>query len=61
MPYSNKSDLTLKFGGLTAVKELNMEIAAGSISSIIGPNGAGKTSVFNMISGFYIPTSGSII
>lgn len=60
MPILKTTDLTLKFGGLTAVKELNMEIAAGSISSIIGPNGAGKTSVFNMISGFYIPTSGKI-
>lgn len=60
MPILKTNQLTLQFGGLTAVKELNMDIEAGSITSIIGPNGAGKTSVFNMISGFYIPTSGSI-
>lgn len=53
-------DLTLAFGGLVAVKELSFQIEANSISSIIGPNGAGKTSVFNMITGFYKPTSGSI-
>ncbi|WP_019241732.1 MULTISPECIES: ABC transporter ATP-binding protein [Bacillus] len=53
-------NLTLKFGGLTAVNELSFYVEENSISSIIGPNGAGKTSVFNMITGFYTPTSGKI-
>ncbi|MCM3146547.1 ABC transporter ATP-binding protein [Brevibacillus sp. MER 51] len=54
-------NVTLKFGGLTAVNDLSFAISPGSISSIIGPNGAGKTSVFNMITGFYHPTAGQII
>lgn len=54
-------NITLKFGGLTAVNDLSFDIPAGSITSIIGPNGAGKTSVFNMITGFYRPTSGQIL
>ncbi len=54
-------NVTLKFGGLTAVNDLSFDISPGSISSIIGPNGAGKTSVFNMITGFYRPTAGQII
>lgn len=53
-------NLTLKFGGLTAVNDLSFQVEENSIASIIGPNGAGKTSVFNMITGFYSPTSGKI-
>jgi branched-chain amino acid transport system ATP-binding protein len=52
-------DITKQFGGLTAVNKVNFEIEEGSISSLIGPNGAGKTTFFNMITGLYIPTSGS--
>ena len=51
---------TMRFGGITAVNELNMAIPSGIIAGLIGPNGAGKTTVFNMITGFYTPTSGSI-
>lgn len=54
-------NLTLKFGGLTAVADLNIEIKEGSISSLIGPNGAGKTTCFNIITGFYTPTEGKVI
>lgn len=53
--------LTMRFGGLTAVKDLNLAIARDSIVGLIGPNGAGKTTCFNMISGFYKPTSGRIL
>lgn len=51
---------TIKFGGLTAVNEVNFEVNEGSIFGLIGPNGAGKTTLFNIISGVYAPTSGSI-
>jgi len=54
------SDVTLTFGGLVALSNVNMEIEPGLITSIIGPNGAGKTSLLNCISGFYHPTSGEI-
>lgn len=51
---------TIKFGGLTAVKELDMDVAQGEIYGLIGPNGAGKTTVFNLLTGVYEPTSGDI-
>ena len=53
-------NITLKFGGLSAIESLSFEIKRGEIVGLIGPNGAGKTSAFNVISGFYKPTSGSI-
>ena len=53
--------LTIRFGGLTAVKNFNLAIARGSIAGLIGPNGAGKTTCFNMMTGFYKPTSGSVL
>lgn len=53
-------NVTMRFHGLTAVADLSMEVTPGSISSLIGPNGAGKTTCFNMITGFYRPTSGGI-
>lgn len=48
------------FGGLVAVDDVDMTIEKGDIYGIIGPNGAGKTTFFNICSGFYTPTSGSI-
>lgn len=53
-------DVTKRFGGITAVDNINMSIYLGKIQGIIGPNGAGKTTLFNLISGIYKPTSGSI-
>lgn len=52
--------LTKQFGGLTAVDSLDFHVNEGEILSMIGPNGAGKTTVFNMITGLYEPTLGSI-
>ena len=52
--------LSMSFGGLKAVSELDLDIGEGEIFSIIGPNGAGKTTVFNMVSGFYKPDAGKI-
>ena len=52
--------LTMQFGGLKAVTELNLEVEQGTIFGLIGPNGAGKTTVFNMLTGVYQPTSGQI-
>lgn len=51
---------TMRFGGLTAVSDLNIEIPSDGLLGLIGPNGAGKTTVFNMITGFYRPTEGDI-
>ena len=53
-------NLTKRFGGLVAIESLSFAIDAGETLSIIGPNGAGKTTVFNLITGFYRPTSGEI-
>jgi branched-chain amino acid transport system ATP-binding protein len=52
--------LTMRFGGLTAIDSLSFAAHAGEITAVIGPNGAGKTTVFNCITGFYRPTSGTI-
>ena len=49
------------FGGLAAVKDLTLDVQAGGIISLIGPNGAGKSTVFNLITGIYAPTEGSIV
>ena len=52
--------VTMRFGGLTAVKDLSLKARKGEITALIGPNGAGKTTVFNCITGFYKPTQGMI-
>ena len=52
--------VTQKFGGLTALSDIHMEVETGEIIGIIGPNGAGKTTLFNVITGIYTPTEGKI-
>jgi len=54
-------NLTMRFGGLVAVDALSFAVKHGTIHGLIGPNGAGKTTTFNMISGFYKPTSGKVL
>ncbi|MHC4840032.1 MAG: ABC transporter ATP-binding protein [Planctomycetota bacterium] len=51
--------LTIRFGGLTAVDVLDLEINEGDLFGLIGPNGAGKTTVFNMLTGVYLPSDGT--
>lgn len=53
-------DLTIKFGGLVAVSNFSLNIGEKEVVGLIGPNGAGKTTVFNMLTGVYTPTSGTI-
>jgi len=53
-------DLTIKFGGLTAVSDFSLNLDDHDLVGLIGPNGAGKTTIFNMLTGVYAPTSGSI-
>ena len=60
-PLLELKGLTLRFGGVTALSGLSMEVRAGELLALIGPNGAGKTSVLNCVSGLYRPQEGSII
>jgi branched-chain amino acid transport system ATP-binding protein len=59
-PILKTARLTRRFGGLIAVSDLNLEIYGGEILGLIGPNGAGKSTTFNLISGFYKPSSGTL-
>ena len=53
--------VTKRFGGLTAVREVSLSVAAGDLLGIIGPNGAGKTTLFHVISGYYRPDEGRVV
>ncbi|MEG4517967.1 MULTISPECIES: ABC transporter ATP-binding protein [unclassified Microcoleus] len=53
--------LTMRFGGLTAVNQVSLTLEKGSIASLIGPNGAGKTTFFNMLTGIYKPSGGQLV
>jgi len=55
------TDLTLKFGGITALNKINLKVNTGELAAVIGPNGAGKTSLLNCITGYYKPQKGSIV
>ncbi len=59
-PLLELDQLSLTFGGLRALSELDLQVDDGEIVSVIGPNGAGKTSVFNVITGVYEPTGGDV-
>ena len=52
--------ITLRFGGVEAIKNISFDIREGEIRAIIGPNGAGKSSMLNVISGFYVPQEGEV-
>lgn len=60
-PLLEMENCTIRFGGLTAVSALNLEIREHDLLGLIGPNGAGKTTVFNLITGVYQPTEGNIL
>ncbi len=59
-PLLKVENLSKNFGGLRAVNNFNLELQPGDLAGLIGPNGAGKTTVFNLITGVYLPTSGTI-
>jgi len=59
-PVLNLDQLSLSFGGLSAISGLDLQVGDGEIVSLIGPNGAGKTTVFNVITGVYQPNSGDV-
>ena len=61
MPLLAATNVTKRFGGLTAVRDLDFDLEPGTIVSVIGPNGAGKTTFFNCIAGFYQIDDGSLM
>ena len=61
VPVLRTEGLTIRFGGLTALNNVNFEIARGEVRAIIGPNGAGKSTFFNCLTGVLRPTSGRIL
>jgi branched-chain amino acid transport system ATP-binding protein len=61
VPLLQMEQCTIRFGGLTAVSELDLQIGANELIGLIGPNGAGKTTVFNLVTGVYAPSAGRIL
>jgi branched-chain amino acid transport system ATP-binding protein len=60
-PVMEMENITLRFGGVTAIQDISFDILEGEIRAIIGPNGAGKSSMLNVINGFYHPQEGRIL
>ena len=61
MSFLKLKDVTLQFGGVTAVDNISFEVEEGEVFSLVGPNGAGKSTIFNILSRFYKPNNGEII
>ncbi|ADI11094.1 branched-chain amino acid transport system ATP-binding protein [Streptomyces bingchenggensis BCW-1] len=59
-PVLSASGVTMRFGGLTAVRSVDLTVNSGEIVGLIGPNGAGKTTFFNCLTGLYVPTEGNV-
>ncbi|MFF3912596.1 ABC transporter ATP-binding protein [Streptomyces sp. NPDC001852] len=59
-PVLEARDVTMRFGGLTAVRSVDFTVNSGEIVGLIGPNGAGKTTFFNCLTGLYVPTEGTV-
>jgi branched-chain amino acid transport system ATP-binding protein len=59
-PILEAKNVTIRFGGLTAVSNFDLTINQGELVGLIGPNGAGKTTIFNMLTGVYKPSDGEI-
>ncbi|GAA0945366.1 MULTISPECIES: ABC transporter ATP-binding protein [Streptomyces] len=59
-PVLTATGVTMRFGGLTAVQAVDLDVHPGEIVGLIGPNGAGKTTFFNCLTGLYVPTEGSV-
>jgi branched-chain amino acid transport system ATP-binding protein len=59
-PLLSVRGLTLRFAGVTALEDLNLDVGRGELFAVIGPNGAGKTSLFNVLSRIYRPSTGSV-
>ena len=59
-PALSVESLTLRFGGLTAINDFSLTLQPGELAGVIGPNGAGKTSLFNVLSGVYQPSGGTV-
>lgn len=60
MSFLKLTDVTLKFGGVTAVDNVSFSVEKGEVFSLVGPNGAGKSTIFNILSRFYTPSHGEI-
>lgn len=60
-PLLDLQDVTIRFGGLVAVDHVSLQLEEGQVVALIGPNGAGKSTVFNMVTGIYPPTEGTIL
>ena len=60
-PLLDLREVSIRFGGVVAISDLDLQVPSGSIFGLIGPNGAGKTSCFNIITGVYQPTAGAVV